>query len=379
MFLKDILVALGQDEEASELAQQWYRIFVLALPFCIAYYACEKFLSAQHTMQPLIVVALVSCGIILPVALEGFTEVFGFLGSAVAYVFYQASSAVLLLLYLKWKQPHMAEPWPGLGAWREALHRENMMEYLYLGAGGILGQSEWIFWEALGLIVGRLGVVPLTAHDIPNNIIMAIFQIPYALGIALTIRIGTTISESVTRAKKIALATLIATTALFGLVSIILYVKAESVIRIFTFDEDVIELSKSVWWKVCTYNLNVAVFGVLSGISTGLGYQWTFGAVNFFFLWVVGIPVTMHHAVILGGGLDAAWTWINAPYLGINLCLLIIFARTDWNAVRDKIQDQNEPSPSLELEEVQKASRTNDEQQTLLDEKKQAEYGSNGV
>mmetsp|Transcript_13334 Transcript_13334/g.20966 ORF Transcript_13334/g.20966 Transcript_13334/m.20966 type:complete len:591 (-) Transcript_13334:68-1840(-) len=395
LWLKDILIALGQDEEASDLAQQWYRIFVLALPFCIVFYTGEKFLSAQHNMKPLIFVVLIASGIILPISLHVFTELFGFLGSAMAYVFYQASSAVLLLMYLKWLQPHVPETWPGLGAWREALERDKMMEYLYLGAGGILVQSEWVYWEALSLIVGRLGVVPLTAHAIPNNLIMAMCQIPFAAGTALAIRMGTTISESVTRAKAIALVTLLVTTVLFGLVSIVLYVKADALIRIFTYDEEVIALSKTVWWKVCTYNLNVTVFAILSGVSTGLGRQWTFGAANFFFLWVVGIPVTIYHALILGGGLDAAWTWVNAPYVGINVTLLVIFfGGTDWNAVKDKINNysndeinDDDEASRMELEGIHKkllsgTKGTHEERKGLLhggDFDKTEYGGANGV
>jgi hypothetical protein len=39
-------------------------------------------------------------------------------------------------------------------------------------AGGVLAQSEWVFWEALGLIVGKLGVVALSTHTIPSQVIM---------------------------------------------------------------------------------------------------------------------------------------------------------------------------------------------------------------
>lgn len=147
LYLEDLLVAVGQDPEAAFHAAAWYRIFVFALPFFVIYDAAWKFLSAQHTMRPLIYVSLFSCVVVLPIALEFFTQYYGFLGSAMAYVFFQATQSILLVSYLAILKPHKEGTWPGLCAWRDALKYKPMMEYISLSAGGILSQSEWIYWE----------------------------------------------------------------------------------------------------------------------------------------------------------------------------------------------------------------------------------------
>jgi Na+-driven multidrug efflux pump len=105
-------------------------------------------------------------------------------------------------------------------------------------------------------------------------------------------------------------------------------------------------LAESVWWKVCTFNFNVSIFALLCGVATGLGMQWTLGAVNFFFLWIFGIPVTYYFALLRGGGLDAAWTWIDVPYACMHLSLLVIFVTADWHKEKDKIQERNVADPS---------------------------------
>jgi MATE family multidrug resistance protein len=156
LYLEELLVAVGQDPEAAFHAAAWYRIFVWAMPFVVVYDATWKFLSAQHVMRPLIYVSLFSCVVVLPIALEFFTAYYGFLGSAMAYVFFQASQCTLLVSYLVVLKPHVEGTWPGLGSWREALKYKPMMEYISLGAGGILSQSEWIYWE--GEFVDRVGV-----------------------------------------------------------------------------------------------------------------------------------------------------------------------------------------------------------------------------
>ena len=89
---------------------------------------------------------------------------------------------------------------------------------------------------------------------------------------------------------------------------------------------------------------------MLWGIATGLGMQWTLGAINIFFLWVLGVPVTYYAALVQGGGLGTVWTWINAPYTGMNLSLIAIFIVKDWQRVQTKIQEREEGEADMHLE-----------------------------
>lgn len=250
MYMEDTLIALGQDPVAAHHASEWYRIFVWALPFFVCYDATWKFLSAQHVMRPLIYVSLFSCIVVLPIALEICTDQYGFLGSAMAYVCFQACQCILLILYLVVFQPHTEGTWPGLGCWRDALKRKPMMEYLSLGAGGILSQSEWIYWEALGLLVGNLGVIPLSAHTIPNQVIMIMCQFPFSFGTALAIRMGHVLSKSVEHAKQLAAGATFVSTLFYAIVSIGVYFSSGWIFAAFTSDQGVIALGLSVWWKV---------------------------------------------------------------------------------------------------------------------------------
>ena len=80
------LVWVGMDPEVAYAAWRWYRIYVLALPFYALYNVTWKFLSAQNVMTPLTVCVLVSCGIVLPVALSTLGAWFGYWGTAVGTV-----------------------------------------------------------------------------------------------------------------------------------------------------------------------------------------------------------------------------------------------------------------------------------------------------
>ena len=338
-YLDDIMLSLGQDAEASMHASQWYKVFIFTLPFSILFNCVWKFLTAQHIMRPLILVSILCTCVILPLTLEICIRSMGFIGSAVAYVIFQASQALVLLLYVYLKQPHEPRTWPGLS--REiiasALHWDQMKEFIHLGMGGIVAQCEWIFWEAVGLVVGKLGVVALSVHTIPNQTIMAFCMVPFSFGIALAIRMGISLPISVKRTQMMVLATVGFSALLFGLVSIGVYVYQDQLVGFFTSDNDVKELAEVIWLEVSLFNFNVAIFGVLAGIATGLGKQWPLGVINFVFLWLFGLPMIYYSAIVKDQGLNAAWFWMNIPYLCMNTALSVLFVFTDWNKIQEQI------------------------------------------
>ena len=271
-------------------------------------------------------------------------DTIGFLGSALAYVVMQMTQCVLLLVYLWWKHPHEKGTWPGLRqpAWEKVLQWEPLKEYASLGSGGMLSQSEWIYWEAIGLIVGKLGVTEFSAHSIAVQSINVLNITAFPLGIALAIRMGLRLSQPggkrvIRQTQMMVFVTMIITVGMFGLLSLLVGLCRETIFALFTTEPIVIHLVRSMWWKVCVFNMNISIFAMLAGVGVGLGKQWTLGVVNVFFMWVVGVPATYIATVDLGGGLDAAWTWINVPYLIINLVLLTIFVKTDWFDIHDQI------------------------------------------
>jgi MATE family multidrug resistance protein len=338
-YLESIMIALGQNAEASMYASQWYKVFVFNLPFSVLFNCLWKFLTAQHIMKPLILVSILCTCVILPLSLEICIHTMGFVGSAVGYVIFQASQAIALLFYVYWKQPHEAGTWPGLS--REivasALDWNQMKEFLHLGLGGIVAQCEWVFWEAIGLIVGRLGVVALSVHTIPNQTIMAFCMVPFSFGIALAIRMGNSLPLSVRRTQVFVLSILLFSTILFGLVTIVVYVYRDAIVGLFTTDESVKELADVIWLKVSLFNLNIAIFGIMVGIATGLGKQWSLGVINFVFLWLFGLPMIYYTAIVRDKGLDAAWFWMNIPYLCMNVTLFVMFVFTDWHQIQEQI------------------------------------------
>lgn len=241
---------------------------------------------------------------------------------------------------------------------------ESFWYFLQLGLGGMLCFSEWIYWEILVLMVGTLGVVPLSVQSISNMVVELGCMLPIGVGIALAIRIGTIVSVNVKRAKILAVSCLGGGIVVFGLLSLLLYTQQERVVSLFTVENDVLDGCKEIWWKVSLLHFNIGIYGIVMGIATGLGMQWTLGIASFVALVVLGVPSAYYFALVEGGGLQSIWTWMNPPYVMINIVLLIALWHTDWHAISAEIIER-EGGDSDEDKAIDKGE-ANGEEKPLL-------------
>ena len=262
------------------------------------------------------------------------------MGSAFAILIFQVFEPLFLLAYLAWWKPYHPETWPGLSHWREALAWEPFKMYMQLGFGGMLAGGEWAWWEFISLIIGTLGVVPLSAHTIPTQFLNVGYSIPLGIGTALAIRLGSMLPVNVPRAKQLVLWSFVATITLFAVLSFLMYLSRASIFALFTTDPLVLEEVDKIWWKVIAYYFSLSAFGVVTGVAVGLGMQWTLGIVNLGMLWFVALPGLYVQAIRYGGGLEAAWSWIFPPYMVMSVILMYRFCVSNWDAISEEIRER---------------------------------------
>ncbi|KAI2511985.1 MatE-like protein [Fragilaria crotonensis] len=338
--MEDLLLMFGEAKEPSRLAAQWYRVYTFTLPFCALYLAIWKFLSSQEILMPVVLAMVISTGVVLPVALYVLVPTWGFMGSAIAILIFQVFEPLFLLAYLAWRKPFHPETWPGISHWREALAWEPFKMYMQLGFGGMMAGGEWAWWEFISLIIGTLGVVPLSAHTIPTQFLNVGYSIPLGIGTALAIRLGSLLPVNVPRAKQLVLWSVVSTVIVFAILSFLMYLLRASIFALFTTDPLVLAEVDKIWWKVIGYYFSLSAFGVVTGVAVGLGMQWTLGMVNLGMLWFVALPGLYVQAIRYGGGLDAAWSWIFPPYVAMNVILMYRFCVSNWDAISEEIRER---------------------------------------
>ena len=204
----------------------------------------------------------------------------------------------------------------------------------------MLASSEWIYWETLSLMIGTFGIVPLSVHTIPTQLIMMTFMGPYSLGLALSIRLGATIPVLVSRAKQTVIDTFLFSIVAFGATAIIMYAQQDWLISLFTKNDAVIEGCNAIWWKVCTYSFCLSIYGIYMGSCVGLGMQWTLGIGTFIALWIFGLPSAYYLSVVKGGGINMAWSTVWPPYIVLPIALTIAIVRADWDEIAREIRQR---------------------------------------
>jgi MATE family multidrug resistance protein len=215
--------------------------------------------------------------------------------------------------------------------------------------------------EILSLIIGTLGVIPLSVHTIPTQVIMLTFMLPLSLGIALAVRLGATLPVSVLRAKQTVKDCLLLSVIVFGAFSVLMYTERYAIYGLFTSSPSVIAGCEEIWWHVSLYYFFLSMFGVKMGVCIGLGMQWILGVTTIVILWIFGLPAAYYIAIVQGAGLNGAWSTIWPPYVVINFILAVAFIRSDWHTIASDIRQRE--GTELDLDSLRGVKLSDSEQQ----------------
>lgn len=267
-----LLQSLRQDEEVSRLTALWMQWFLIGTPANMMFRVIQRFLVAQHKPLPPVYAAFLPSFVIHPLLLSLLVPTMGLTGSALAIACTQWLMLLFLLAFLKVRPVYEKASWPGLSIafLKDSLMRPRpLFKFLHLGMGGVLSMNEWFFWEVMCFSAGVFGVVELCAHTIAYNIIPLCFMVPLGMSIGLTVRMGSVITNDVDRAKRIAAWTLAFIAFLGAVLGFCLHTFAEPIILLFTNDDAVLQMAKSIWGRVCYYIFVLYIFGINCAILRG--------------------------------------------------------------------------------------------------------------
>lgn len=190
---------------------------------------------------------------------------------------------------------------------------------------------------------------------------MISFMGPFSFGIALSIRLGSTLPISVSRAKQTMMDTFVVSAITFGLLSIIMFVHQDSLIQLFTTSDAIISGCHEIWWNVCVFSFFLAFYGIFMGACFGLGMQWRLGISTFIALWIIGLPSGYYVSVVQYGGINALWTSIWPPYVLLSIALAHAIVNADWDQISIDIlireglvemRDNGQLAPSSSVEKT---------------------------
>jgi MATE family multidrug resistance protein len=228
-----------------------------------------------------------------------------------------------LRLYAHFERPH----WPTIRG--------------LLGRGlpiGVTITMEGSLFIVTALLIGRLGEVPVAAHQIAINVASLCFMIPFGVAEATTVRVGHALGrgdrDGIRRAYFAGLALVLGTQALSALVML---AGNHAIVGLYTGDAVVGALAASLLLYAALFQfpdgVQVLSAGALRGLNDTRVPMWL-AALAY---WGIGMPVGAGLGLALGWGPQGMWLGLTA---GLSVAAFLLCRRFLRSSLRVPIVQQ---------------------------------------
>ncbi|AMD19215.1 HBR314Cp [Eremothecium sinecaudum] len=340
--------------------QQYLRIMTAGIPGIVLFETGKRYLQAQGHFKPstYVLVIVVPVNILLVTL---FTKWFGFVGAPVGIVISQWLMALLLLTYALYFIPQTSQCWyPFTDSWfhfkRVFSNWRPMCRLAFPGL--MMIEAEYLSFEVLTIMSTYFGVKAIAAQTVIANIGSLVYQIPFAMGCVVSTRIANHIGMSLPRNAKTAVKATYYVSCLVGVGNLLLIALFNKPLaRMFTKDEEVIELAHSVSYILALNQLYDAFTTFGTAILRGQGRQRLGGVWNIIAYYFFAIPLSGWLAFgPLHMELIGLWLGCGAGILLLSVVFSWYIYSSSWdNIVRDFLQREAEDL-EIDIESMASAS-----------------------
>nr|AFW17284.1 putative multidrug and toxic compound extrusion protein 1 [Diospyros kaki]AMU19395.1 MATE3 protein [Diospyros kaki] len=348
-FAGPILKAIGQSDSIADEGQVFARGLIPQLYAFSISCPLQRFLQAQNIVNPL---AYMSVGVFLLHILITWLAVYvlnyGLIGAALTLSLSWWLLVILQSLYIL-LSPSCAQTWTGFS--RKAFN--GIWPYFRLTvASAIMLCLEIWYFQGLVLISGLLSnpTIALDSISICMNYLNWDMQFMLGLAAAASVRVSNELGAGHPMVAKFSVVIVSGTSIAISIVfSAIVLIFKVGLSKLFTSDSEVIEAVSGL-----TPLLAISVFlngiqPILSGVAIGSGWQAVVAYVNLGAYYIIGLPI----GCVLGfkTSLAAAGIWWGM-IIGVilqTISLVILTARTNWNAEVAKAADRLHQSAEVDV------------------------------
>ena len=291
--------------EVNAKASEFVHVISFGMPAFAMYRALYSYTTSLNQTKPVMVIALL--GLVFNVIVNwlliyghwGFPQM-GSTGCAVA----TGLGLWLMLGAMLWwthHSPLYRQTFPFTH--REAPKWSEIRSMLRIGVPiGVTYFAEVSAFSAVGLLVARFGVIPISANQIALNFSSLVFMVPMSLGIALTTRVSQTLGEGdVVRARFVSWVG-VGVSLVFAVVSAILLILCRfQVAQAYTNDPAIQDMAATLLLLAAIFQLSDAAQVTLSCALRGYKVTRTPMFIHIMAFYGVALPV----GYILG--LAPAW------------------------------------------------------------------------
>ncbi len=341
--LSGSLAWAGVVPDVAREARHFVLIRLAGLPAVLFYGALRAYLQGQGRTRPLVVSVVLANLVNLPLAMlfvlggaalpawAGPLRQIPALGSAGS-----ALATTLVTLVQAGVLAAAAREPPGAPAVPRRPDGASMRQALRVGLPiGLHSAAEVGVFTMVGVLAGRLGAVPLGAHQIVLSVATLSFTLAMGIGNAASVRVGWAVGAGDTPAARRAGLTAFASGgAAMALAGIAFVLVPGPLARLFTGDPAVADEASRLFLVAAVFQISDGLQGAGAGVLRGAGdTRFTFGA-NMVGHWLLGLPVALLLGLRLGLGVTGLWWGLCAGLSVVAAALLSRFLRISRDTIR---------------------------------------------
>lgn len=338
--VRSVLTALGQTPELVHAAVPYAQVQIPAMPAFFMTVAMRQTLQALGRMRPIVITVIVSNALN---AVLAWALVFGKLGApamgtlgaglATAIVRW---SMVVMLLSLAWRDIA-----PRLAARVQAAQWKPIVRMLQVGLP-IAFQYELEFgvFATVALIMGHLGPVAASAHQVAINIASLTFMVPLGVSSAASVLVGRGIGAGdALAARRAGLAGLGVGAGFMSVSALVLSLTPRLLARAYTPDPQVIALAATLIPIAGVFQLFDGLQVVSIGVLRGTGDTRTPLVVSILAYWLVALPISLWLAFRVGWGPQGLWWGLVVGLILVAAMLLVRVRARLWRRLERLVID----------------------------------------
>jgi MATE family multidrug resistance protein len=321
-----LLQALHIDPVVARLAVPYMKALAIGLFPLMLYFAVRRCIQAMNMVRP-VAFALVTANLIN--LLFNWVLIYGKWGAPAMGVVGSGWSTALARLY-------MALVLVGYLLWYDRKHRTELLKtpvnvdfrrirrLIILGLPAATQITLEISVFALtAALIGRLGAIPLAAHQIALNTVAFTYMVPLGISSAAAVRVGQALGRKDPAGAADAGDTAIFVGAAAMLAaSALLLIFPRAIARMYTPDEAVIRTTIHLLAAGAAFQLFDGLQTVATGALRGAGDTRTPMLCHFTAYWIIGLPLGAWLCFRRGWGAFGLWAGLSLALILIGIVLL---------------------------------------------------------
>ena len=331
---EDLLQRLGATKSVLPLSWDYLKVSLIGLPFMVFSTFFRSILSGEGDMK--LPMAVAGLGTILNIILDPifiFTLGYGVGGAAMASVISQLI-VFLIFVYMLFVKEH-------------AYIRFRMQDFspsifiikdiIRVGLPASMSMIIMAFGQLVfNLILVRFSTDAVAAYQVGGRMEMVIFLPIMAIASALTTLVGMFFgAKEIEKIKFIAKYGIIRSMMVTGVLSIILYIFAPFVVKIFTLDVDIQSIAVTYLRFICLIYPLIAIGMTVGRILQGLGKGLPMLVITSIRILALSAPLALYFIIVLNKPIE--WVW----YAMIISTIVSVAISLIWlkSAFKDLVRD----------------------------------------